>query len=138
MTWLVDTNFVSEFAKRVPDPRVVAWAAEQDLLASYLSAVTVFELERGVRLLERADAVQGATRRLWLDTVVGSEYSGRILSVDADVAAIAAGLHVPNPRPLADAFIAATALRHGLTVVTRNVKDFTGFGVRLLDPWAPG
>lgn len=138
MTWLLDTNFVSEFGKRIPDERVVAWAAEQDLLASCLSAVTVFELERGVRLLERTDAAQGVTRRLWLDAVVGVEYSGRILPVDAEVAAIAAALHVPDPRPWGDAFIAATALHHNLTVVTRNAKDFAGLGVRVLDPWAAG
>jgi predicted nucleic acid-binding protein len=135
MAWLIDTNVVSELGKRRPDAAVLAWASTVEDLTSYLSAITVFELERGVHRTERIDATQGPTRRLWLDTVVGVEYAGRILSIDAEVAAIAARLHVPDPRPLADAFIAATALHHNLTVVTRNVKDFAPLGVRVLDPW---
>lgn len=135
MAWLIDTNVVSELGKRRPDAAVLAWASTVEDLTSYLSAITVFELERGVQRTERIDATHGPTRRLWLDTVVGVEYAGRILSIDAEVAAIAARLHVPDPRPLADAFIAATALHHNLTVVTRNVKDFAPLGVRVLDPW---
>ncbi len=136
MAWLIDTNVVSELGKRQPDAAVLSWASTVDQLSSYLSAVTVFELERGVQRTERIDVAQGAARRRWLDAVVGGEYAGRILAMDAEVAAIAARLHVPDPRPLADAFIAATALHHNLTVVTRNVKDFAPLGVRVLDPWS--
>lgn len=136
MTWLLDTNVVSELAKARADARVVAWAQARTSLMTYLSAITVFELELGVRQLERRDPASGAIKRLWLEKVTGTEWVGRILAVDGEVAAIAASLHVPDPRPMHDAFIAATALRHKLTVVTRKVKDFAPLGVRVFDPWA--
>ncbi|MFT4136025.1 type II toxin-antitoxin system VapC family toxin [Microbacterium sp.] len=135
MSWLIDTNVVSELGKRYPDSAVLDWASKSDPLVSYLSAMTVFELERGVQRVERVDPAQGARMRLWLDALVHTEYVGRVLPMDAEVAALAASLHVPDPRPEPDAWIAATALRHNLTVVTRNVRDFVPLGVRVLNPW---
>ena len=114
---------------------VARWADAVEATQLYISAVTVLELELGVLLLERHDATQGQVLRAWLETHVLPEFTDRILPMDATVARRCAQLHVPDPRPERDALIAATALVHGLTVVTRNVDDFSATGVRLLNPW---
>ncbi len=137
MTYLIDTNVWSEL--RNPgraDSNVRAWAEQVRPAELYLSAVTVFELERGVLLIERRDPHQGARLRQWLDERVLQPFEGQVLPIDARVARRCAALHVPDPRPERDALIAATALVHGLTVVTRNVGDFEPMGVGLLNPWA--
>lgn len=97
-----------------------------------ISAITVLELDRGVR--ERSDAAQGVRLRLWLDEAVRPLFAGRILAVDERVALVAAGLHFPDRMPDMDALIAATALVHGLTLVTRNVRDMERTGAALLNP----
>ncbi|HEY7925536.1 MAG TPA: type II toxin-antitoxin system VapC family toxin [Vicinamibacteria bacterium] len=138
--YLVDTNVVSELRKvraGRADARVAAWADGVDATDLYLSVVSLQELEIGVLLAERRDATQGAVLRRWLDEHVLPAFAGRLLVVDAAVARRSARLHVPNPRPLRDGLIAATALVHGMTVVTRNVDDFAPTGVPTLDPWAP-
>ena len=138
MSWLLDTNVISELRKpaRRADPGVIAWAADQEIETLYLCAITVLELEIGVRRKERADAEQGALLRGWLDGSVLPTFAGRILPIDTTVAIRAGTLHVPDPRPERDALIAATAAVHGLTVVTRNVRDFAPFEVALLNPWS--
>ena len=93
------------------------------------------ELELGILLVERKDAVQGAVLRAWLEQRVVPEFSGRTLSVDTAVAQRCARLHVPDQRNERDALIAATALVHGMTVVTRNVIDFRPTGVTIVNPW---
>jgi predicted nucleic acid-binding protein len=95
-----------------------------------------FRSSRSACLAERRDPAQGAVLRTWLDEHVLPAFDGRILIVDADVALRSARLHVPNPRPLRDSLIAATALVHGMTVVTRNVADFAPTGIATLDPGA--
>ncbi|MDP1027996.1 type II toxin-antitoxin system VapC family toxin [Sphingomonas sp. KR1UV-12] len=137
---LLDTNVVSELRQRRggPDPQVMAWLTEQDEEATFLSAMTVLELERGMLLLERRDADQGQRLRLWWEAAILPRFSARILPVGAEIARVAARLHVPDPRPEIDALISATALVHGLMLATRNVRDFAGTGVRLVDPWAYG
>ena len=138
--FILDTNVVSELRKirqGKADSRVSAWAdgvAASDL---YLSAITIEELEIGVLLAERRDAAQGAILRTWLDQQVLPAFSGRILAVDTRVALCSAQLHVPNLRPIRDCLIAATALTHGMTVVTRNVADFAATGATILNPWDP-
>jgi predicted nucleic acid-binding protein len=102
----------------------------------FLSAITVMELELGTLLAERQDAVQGAMLRSWLNGQVLPAYLGRILVVDVQVAVRCAALHVPDRRSERDALIAATALVHGMTVVTRNVADFAPTGVPVLNPWS--
>jgi toxin FitB len=137
--FVLDTNVVSELRKirlGKADPHVAAWADRVDAGSLHLSAITVLELEIGVLQLERKDPQQGAILRTWLDTLVLPEFSGRIIPIDAAVAQRCARLHVPDPRGERDALIAATALVHGMTVVTRNLADFKATGVPLLNPWA--
>lgn len=138
MRWLFDTNVLSELRHRDAERSVVAWAEAQNPFDVYLSVMTVFELEVGVARKERSDPRQGAELRRWIAQLVDEQFAGRILPLDTEIARLAAGLHAPDPRPDKDAFIAATALRHNLTVVTRNVKDFAPLGVRVLDPWTAG
>ncbi|MFB1489435.1 MULTISPECIES: type II toxin-antitoxin system VapC family toxin [unclassified Thiocapsa] len=137
--YLLDTNLVSELRKARTgraDPGVVAWAASVGGEDQHLSVITVLELELGVQLRERRDPSQGEILRAWLERQVLVGLAGRILPIDTDIARRCAGLHVPNRRPDRDALIAATALVHGLTVVTRNVRDFDGTGVALHNPWS--
>lgn len=141
--FVLDTNVVSELRKAGDgraDPNVVAWLAACEAAAFFLSAITLMELEIGVRRVERRDQGQGELLRAWMDERVLPEFDGRILPVDTVVALQCARLHVPDPRSERDALIAATALVHGMTVVTRNVADFRATGVPLVDPWntAPG
>jgi predicted nucleic acid-binding protein len=137
--YLLDTNLVSELRKArtgKADPGVVTWAEGITNEDQYLSVITVLELELGVRLRERRDPAQGAVLRAWLERQVLVGFAGRILPVDTDIARRCAGLHVPDRRPDRDALIAATALVHDLTLVTRNVRDFDGTGVALHKPWS--
>lgn len=140
MSFLLDTNVVSELRKRpgVVDPGVLEWAQGRPARELHISVVTVLEIELGVLRVERRDRLQGAALRNWMESGVLAGFAGRILSVDVDVALRAAHLHVPDPRPERDAFIAATAEVHGLTVVTRNLRDFQPTGVATLNPWESG
>lgn len=136
MTYLIDTNVWSELRNRGrADGNVRTWAETASPAELYLSAVTVFELERGVLLMERRDPQQGSSLRRWLEERVLEPFDGQILPIDTPIARRCAALQVPDPRPERDALIAATALRHGLTVVTRNVSDFEPMGVTVLNPW---
>ena len=135
--FVLDTNFISEMRRpeRV-DPKVVAWAGATPVEQTFLSAITILEVELGTLLMERRDKVKATVYRNWVDLNVLPRYQGRILPVDTAIAQCCARLHVPNPRSERDALIAATAIVHGLTVVTRNVADFAPMGVKLLNPWA--
>ena len=136
--YLLDTNVVSELRKvrfGKADRQVAHWADGVHAKDLYVSVITVQELEIGVQLAERRDPAQGAIFRAWMDQYVLPAFAGRILWVDLAVALRSARLHVPNPRPVRDGLIAPTALVHSMTVVTRNVSDFQGAGVALLNPW---
>lgn len=136
--YLLDTNVVSELRKAPSgraDPHVVVWAASVTAADLSISAVTVLELELGILRLQRRDAAQSANLRRWMDEQVLRTFGERILPVDTTVALRCATLHVPDPCSDRDALIAATALVHGLIVVTRNVADFKTTGARLLNPW---
>ena len=135
--YLLDTNVISELRKAgKADPRVVAWAKIVSPASLYLSAISILELELGVLLMERRDPMQGTILRSWIDDHVLPAFTGRILAIDTAVAKCCAALHVPNPRSDRDALIAASALTHRMTVVTRNIADFQETGVPLINPWA--
>ena len=137
--YLLDTNVVSEIRKvrfGKADINVAAWADSVDSADLYLSVISVQELEIGVLLAERRDPKQGAVFRVWLDQHVLPAFAERILNIDTAVALRSAQLHAPNPRPVRDGLIAATALVHRMTVITRNVADFEPTGVRIFNPWA--
>jgi hypothetical protein len=139
MMYLLDTNVVSELRKirlGKADAKVAAWADSVDAADLYLSVITLQELEIGVLLAEHRDPAQGTTFRIWMNDHVQPAFAGRILAIDAAVALRSAQLHVPDPRPVRDGLIAATALVHGMTVVTRNVSDFAPTGVAVLNPWS--
>jgi predicted nucleic acid-binding protein len=134
--YLLDTNVLSELRRpRRAEPSVVAWAAQVPPSQVFLSVITILEIEIGALRLTRKDAVQGGMIRRWIDEAVMPHFTGRILPIDTAIARRCAALHVPDPRSERDALIAATALVHGLTVVTRNVADVETTGVPVLNPW---
>lgn len=136
--YLLDTNVISELRKAGDgraDSNVIAWVSGEDAAGFYVSSITIMELEIGVLGIERKDAAQGAVLRTWLESHVLPEFSERTLPIDTSVARRCARLHVPDPRAERDALIAATALVHGMMVVTRNEADFSATGVPLVNPW---
>ena len=136
--FLLDTNVVSELRKAKAgkaDPNVKAWVQSIPAGNLFLSVIVIQELEIGVLLAERRDPAKGAILRIWLDDHVLPSFSNRILPIDTIVARRSAALHVPHLRPVRDGLIAATALVHGMTVVTRNLPDFLPTNVALLNPW---
>src|SRR6201993_1208119 len=134
--YILDTNIVSELRKgKKADRNVRVWAQTLPAASLYLSVVSILELEMGILLVERRDPKQGGILRAWMDGHVLTSFSGRILAIDTVVAQRCAALHVPNPRSERDALIAATALVHSMTVVSRNVSHFQPTGVAVVNPW---
>ena len=136
--FLIDTDVISESRKARSGraaPAVVAWLKATDPSTTFVSAMSLFELELGVVRVERRDPAQGERLRHWLDHIVKPGFAGRVLAMDSTVAVTCAALHVPDPVRERDGWIAATAQAHGLTVVTRNVADFEATGVLILNPW---
>ena len=136
--FVLDTNVVSELRKAnagKADANVVAWANSVLPASLFLSAISILELEMGILLIERRDQEQAKMLRNWLENQVLPTFEERILVVDTAVARQCARLHVPDPCSERDALIAATALVHGMTVVTRNVDDFKPTGIAILNPW---
>jgi toxin FitB len=136
--FLLDTNIISESRKldtsRI-NPSAAQWFAQVDVETSFVSAMTIFELERGVQSMERRDAQQGAVLRRWLNDQIMTSYENRTLPLSKEVALICAGLHIPDPKSERDAWIAATAIEAELILVSRNVSDFANMGVRLMNPF---
>jgi toxin FitB len=136
--FVLDTNVVSELRKAKSgraDVNVVSWANSVSASHLFISVISMLELETGVLLVERRDPTQGAMLRTWLNAHVYAVFAERILVVDTAVVKRCAQLHVPDPRSDRDAIIAATALVHGMTVVTRNIGDFKQTGVEIINPW---
>ncbi|VXC62485.1 Ribonuclease VapC [Oceanicaulis sp. 350] len=137
---MLDTNVVSELRKvgdGRADSNLVAWLTDKDAGQFYLSVISLMELEIGILRIARKDDVKGALLRRWMEEHVRPAFAGRVLAINEAVALRCADLHVPDPRSERDALIAATALEHGMSIVTRNVKDFIPTGVPLINPWEP-
>ena len=134
--FLLDTNVISELRQGKPmqNAQVLAWAQQQIFEQFFISAITLLELEKGVQALERKHPPQGQALRGWLDGVT-DVFGGRTLAFSASMAKRCASLHFPHTISERDAMIAATALEHHFTVVTRNIKDFETTGAKLLNPW---
>lgn len=134
--FVLDTNVISELrqGKPNPSPQVRAWAGSQPASRLYLSAISLLELEMGVQSLERRTPPQGSALRAWL-TGVRAAFAGRILPFTDNTAPVCASLHIPDPRSERDAMIAATAIEHRFTIVTRNTVDFANTGATLVNPW---
>ncbi len=136
--YLLDTNVVSELRKCSAgkgNASVSHWAKTVEPNELYLSAITILEVEMGILLKERKDPKQGAILRQWMNQKMLPAFEGRILPLDTTIALACAQLHVPDPKSERDAMIAATAITHQMTVVTRNHDDFKHTGVKLLNPW---
>jgi len=136
LSYLIDTNVLSELRRREPDTRVVQWFAKRPASTLYLSVLTLGELRKGI------DALPQAPRKLalqdWLEAELPMFFAGRILAVDAKVADRWGRLvaQAGRPLPAIDSLLAATALTHGLTLITRNLKDFQHPDLAVLDPWS--
>ncbi len=138
MNYLLDTNVISELRKGGSskiDPNVAKWAKQTTSSALFLSVITILELEMGILLIERKDGTQGEILRNWFQNHVLPTFTDRILDIDHNIALRCAALHVPDRRSDRDALITATALVHGMHIVTRNVADFADTGVDIMNPW---
>jgi hypothetical protein len=136
--YLLDTNVISELREprsRPADRHVLRWARSVPPNALYLSVVSILEVQIGMLQIERRDPIQAEVLRVWIEDRILPGFAGKVLPIDIEVAQRAAALHIPDPRPEHDALIAATALVHGMTVVTRDAADFAPTGVRTLNPW---
>jgi predicted nucleic acid-binding protein len=136
--YLLDTNVISEMRKSAAaraHPAVQRWSDGARRESLYLSAISVLEIETGILLMKRKDPVQAETLREWLHDIILPGFGDHVLEVNTEIALRCATLHVRVTTPYADSLIAATALVHGFTVVTRNEKDFMPMGVRVLNPW---
>ncbi|RMG54167.1 MAG: type II toxin-antitoxin system VapC family toxin [Gammaproteobacteria bacterium] len=135
MSYLIDTNILSELRRKEPNPKVVAWIEERPATTLYVSVLTLGEIRKGIDALEKG---QRKLRLLdWLETELPAFFAGRILPVDEEVAdrwgRLLAG--AGRPLPAIDSLLAATALTHGLALVTRNVVDFQVSELEIINPW---
>jgi toxin FitB len=134
MTYLLDTNVISEIRKRRPDPQVLAWYNSLAAEETFVSALTIGEIRQGIERLRRKDTEQADLLQRWLEGLRMS-YADHIIAVDAVVAEEWGRMNVPGPLPVVDGLLAATAKARGLTLATRNVADLAGCGVALFNPW---
>ena len=135
MSFLLDTNVVSEIQKKAPDRGVATWFASVPADKLFLSVLVVGEIRQGITRLVRRDPAQAEIFERWLSQL-GDGYGDRIVPITVRIAEAWGRLNVPDPVPVVDGLLAATALVHDWTLVTRNVNDVTSTGVRLLDPFA--
>lgn len=134
MSFLLDTNVVSEARKVVPDPAVEAWLASVRATDLYVSVLVIGEIRQGVERLRRRDHRRAGTYEAWLDTLL-RHYGDRILPLTVEAAQQWGRWNVPDRLPAVDGLIAATAMVHDLTLVTGNARDFRRPGLRVLDPF---
>jgi len=134
LSYLVDTNVLSELRRKQPQPEVVAWFTQRPRQTLYLSVLTLGEIRKGI---ERLEAARQQPLLDWLEVKLPNYFLGRLLAIDAHTADRWGRLlgSAGRPLPAVDSLLAATALQHDLTLVTRNTADFAGTGVRLINPW---
>ena len=135
MSFLLDTNVVSEIRKEAPDPGVATWFASVPADRLFLSVLVVGEIRQGIERLARRDPAQAEIYEHWLSQLVDG-YGDRLVPITVRIAEEWGRLNVPDPVPVVDGLMAATALVHDWTLVTRNISDVTSTGVRLLDPFS--
>jgi predicted nucleic acid-binding protein len=133
--YLIDTCVISELRKKIPNQGVIDWFAERSVSTLYLSVLSLGELRKGITALE--EVKRRETLLNWLESDLPLFFSGRILSIDTDVANRWGDLLAvaKRPMPAIDSLIVATASLNGMSVVTRNQRDFEGFGVEVINPW---
>ena len=138
--FLLDTNVISELRKSKSriDANVLIWAQGLDIESCFLSVISLYELEKGIFLLEQKDPEQAAGLAEWFEGIREVEFRGRILAIDANIASKAASMQSTGPKPMLDTFIAATALEHNMIIATTNSQDFIDTGATLVNPWEPG
>ena len=133
MSYLLDTNVASELRRKLPNPGVVSWFLHRPASTLFLSVLTLGELRKGI------EGAPDATRRMalsdWLETELPSFFAGRMLNLDAPIADRWGRLIAAAGRPAIDSLLAATAAHHGLSLVTRNARDFEGVGIEVINPW---
>ena len=135
MSYLIDTNVLSELRRKKPDAQVVNWMQARPRQSLFLSILTLGEIRKGIERVE--DALKKQLLNDWLEVELPNYFLGRLLDINAQVADRWGRLlaNAGRPIPAIDGLLAATALQNDLTLVTRNLKDFDGLGVRLLNPW---
>lgn len=136
--YVLDTNVISELRKANSanvDNQVIQWAKQTPKSLMFISVVSILEIETGILLLQRKDPTQARLLRTWLENYLLLAFDQRVLDINMEIAQCCAHLHVPNPKPEKDALIGATALAYGMTIVTRNTKDYQNMGVKLINPW---
>jgi hypothetical protein len=135
LSYLIDTNVLSELRRREPDAKVVQWFADRPASTLYLSVLTLGELRKGIEALSESPRKRALLD--WLEAELPMFFAGRILAVDTKVADRWGRLvaQAGRPLPAIDSLLAATALTHGLTLITRNLKDFQHPDLTVLDPW---
>ena len=136
MSYLLDTNVLSELRRKLPNPRVVHWFSQRPATTLYLSVLTLGEIRKGIEVLP--DPARRLTLLDWLETRLPAFFAGRILPIDAAVADRWGRMvaQAGRPVPAIDSLLAATAEQHGLTLVTRNPRDLKGLAVQVINPWA--
>lgn len=134
MRYLLDTNAVSEPKRKRPDPRAAAWLRGVDQADLYVSVLSLGEIESGIAKLARKDPQAAAMFDEWA-RVIRADFANRIVAVDLEIASVWGRISAPHSLPIVDALLAATAMVHGMTLVTRNVRDIADTGVTILNPW---
>lgn len=133
MSFLLDTNVLSEIRRAKGHPRIRQWFIGVRLQDVFLSTLVLGEVRQGIERLRRRDPIQAAVLDSWLATI-HQDYADRLLPITSEIAETWGNLNITDPPPIIDGLMAATALVHGLTLVTRNTADVARTGVRLLDP----
>lgn len=136
MSFLLDTNIVSELRKKERNEYVVAWLAAVEPYELYLSVLVLGEARYGIELRRRRDPGHAAALERWYDDLA-AEHAGRILGVNRRIAELWGRIRAPRPLPAIDGLLAATAIAHNLTLVTRNVRQLEGVELSLLNPFEP-